>query len=122
MMLISCDLSAFERRDHSIKIYVPSTVEESKPAPELQRVYVDIVTRELCSMFGGCTNVNGVGNWMNENGDLVSESVIICGANCLEDELNNNLTAVIQLAKRVQVEMSQYCVSVEIDGSLIFVR
>lgn len=114
-------LAGFESLDHVVKIYVPSTVDAVCAAGDLAAVVTSDVTRELCAMFGGCTAVSGVGSWIDPDGKMISEAVTICASNCSLQALNDNLPAVVALAKSVCVRMSQYCVSLEVDGKLFFI-
>lgn len=114
-------LKGFASLDHVVKIYVPSTVDAVRAAGDLAAVVTSDVTRELCAMFGGCTAVAGVGSWIDPDGKMISEAVTICASNCTLEDLNNKLPEVIALAKSVCVLMSQYCVSLEVDGHLFFI-
>lgn len=107
---------------HSVEIFVPSTVAASRPAPLLHLRKVHQVSKLLCAWFGGCTSYRGRGSWVDASGRLISEAVTIVFANCTRADLDKNLNNVIEAARRLCVDMSQVCVSVRIDGRLIFVE
>lgn len=98
--------------DRKLSIYVPSTFGESSPADiSLVETTKNTVHTVLCTRFGGSTEVNASGKWVNEHGQIVSESISICYAAIDESVENEYLheTAIL-LADYVKSSMLQSCV------------
>ena len=104
-----------------IAIYVPSTF-WNKPIPQtLHDEYVEKAARIFSSLFGGATAQKASGFWKNCDGELVCENITIIYAFTDADGLENHKNDIIDFALRIGKELNQECVSVEIDGELLFI-
>ena len=56
-----------------VKIYVPGTIDENKPAPELQAAKTVETVKFMCGLFGGATVGTFTGYWINDTGDMIAE-------------------------------------------------
>lgn len=108
--------------DHAVKIYVPSTNAINQPAPELQAKFTDLVLTRFASMFGGATVAAAVGAWSDPVAGLVKERINIVYSNCTSEQLEDNITNVIELAQMIREEMQQTAITVEIDGKITFIE
>lgn len=101
----------------SVAIYVPSTVNatESVDSEEM----VKYVISELTRLFGGTTTTKGRGSWLSDEHGVIVEDVTIVRANMLALK-PEQAEQVVKIAKRVKSLMSQECVSMEYNGTLMF--
>lgn len=107
---------------HKVAIYVPSTVEGSKPAPaELVAKWVKASKVKLANLFGGFTAYNGHGGYFSTVHGLIEENVVIVQAHTDEEGLTK-VPEVRALALEIAKDMQQEAVSVEVDGVLSFVN
>ena len=104
---------------HSIKIYVPGTVNVNCAVDNTAAV--NGCLSFLSGLFGGATSQAARGAWVSESAGLVLEDVTICFSFCSLGGLLKNRSAVLQYAKTIRDDMKQESVSVEIDGRLYFV-
>ena len=75
------------------------------------------------TLFGGSTSIHVLGTWIGLNGQPVREPVNLVYSYCADEHLSGGAeNAVLQLAKRMGVEMGQEAVAVEVDGALYLVR
>ena len=73
-------------------------------------------------MVGGATSQNGVGSWYSDDlKKVVTENVTIVYSNCSDDQLKDNINAVEDIAKKLCKDMTQECISLEVNGVLYFV-
>ena len=104
-----------------IKVYIPSTVEVNKPAPAalLSEVRANVI-RTLAGLFGGVTLQDGVGAWVSDAGEVVTENVTIATSFCesLDDTARSSVRT---LAEYIKSTMGQEAVSVETREGLEFV-
>lgn len=103
-----------------VAIYVPSTLDVDKNIDN--SIYVNMVTSKLCKLFGGATSYNVMGSWYSDElKKVVTENVTIVYSNCTKGQLENNIFQVWDIANTLRLEMSQECISLEINGDLYFV-
>ena len=103
-----------------VAIYVPSTVNVNQTIDNSQ--YTSKVSIELSRLFGGATQTNAIGSWYSKDlNKLVTEEVTIVYSNCTKSDLDKHLLKVVDIASRLCNEMSQECISLEINGVLHFV-
>lgn len=101
-----------------IVVYVPSTVNVNQSIDN--SVYVRHVMEELSKLFGGATAYDANGAWLSDEKGLVIEQVTMVYS--FTDSLDNQkLEKVIELCEWIKEEMSQECVSLEVNGQLYFV-
>lgn len=102
-----------------ISIYVPSTLEVNKVVSN--KKYVEKVLIELSTLFGGATSQNASGSWYSNDLDcLVIEDITIVYS--FSDNLDNEkIDTVLGLCEWLKMEMSQECISLEINGKLYFI-
>lgn len=116
MELLKSKMALTER----VAIYVPSTLDVDKNIDN--SIYVNMVTRKLCKLFGGATSYNANGSWYSDElKKVVTENVTIIYSNCTKDQLEKNIFQVWDIANDLKNTMSQECISLEINGDLYFV-
>lgn len=99
-----------------IELIIPSTdnaIAYGAPALPAKLARVKRVAKAtLCRLYGGTTETTGYGSWLNENDQLVEESVTILTCYSLETKE----TELSELAEYVKTELSQDCVIYAIDN------
>lgn len=111
-------LARFSALNEDVKIYVPSTVSVSHEVDNSH--YVQHVEKELSQLFGGCTTYTANGNYVSNDGKLISEKVNIVQAFTTELR-NEDIEKAIQICEYLKNEMLQECVSLEVKGKLYFI-
>jgi hypothetical protein len=115
-------LAKYEVLGHSIRIYVPSTVEVVRGAIELQ---ADVVQRTMTIMgkcFGGSTAYNAQGAWISEQVGLVIEQVVIVESFATADAVSKHLPTILEYCLQLRKEMKQEAVAMEYDNRLYLVK
>jgi hypothetical protein len=105
--------------DHSIKLYIPSTIETNKPADNSKQV--DQAIKLLSSLFGGATSYEAIGAWTDQAGELVKEKITIVQSFATAEQVEENIMDVVKHAQNLKNEMSQEAISLEYDGKLSFI-
>lgn len=108
---------------HKVEIFVPSTINLSfngfvhtEPLHPVFRVQViSRITRTLSEMFGGATQYESIGAWLNDSDLLINEDVTVVYALYRTITLEQ-LTIVKHLANEVKNAFNQDCVLVTIDN------
>lgn len=115
------ELNGVNSLKNKVAIYVPSTIDVYKTVDSTP--FVNEVTKELCLLFGGATSQNAVGSWYsNELNKLVTENVTIVYSFISDSDFNEeNLKKVVSIAKKLCKDMSQECISVEVNNNLNFI-
>lgn len=107
---------------HRISIFVPSTFEGNKPAKRLQKKVSKHVAKKFSCMFGGCTQQAATGFWMSDTKGLIPEKQNIIFAACTKADREKHLADVLTIAKAICKYMKQEAVTVDNNGTLIFVE
>jgi hypothetical protein len=102
----------------SVKIYVPSTLNVDIAIDA--KKFIERVEYELSNMFGGCTSYETFGSYVSDSGKLVREAVTVVNSFSTKIE-NEQMEMVIQICEWLKMEMSQECVSLEVNGRLYFI-
>lgn len=103
-----------------VAIYVPSTVNVNQSIDNSQ--FVSKVAIELSKLFGGATQTQAVGSWFsNDLNKLVTENVTIVYSNCNKSDLDKHLLQVVNIASQLCSDMTQECISLELNGVLHFI-
>lgn len=112
-------LSQLTGLKESVILYVPSTINENEPINNAE--YVKQIETELSNLFGGATSYDAIGSWVNNEGELIREHVT--KVQSFTDSLGNvQIDKVIALGKQLRVDMSQYAISLEVNGVLYFIE
>lgn len=114
-------IADFFQLTHSVKIYVPGTIDGDKPTIVLQEEKTNAAIKLFSELFGGATSGDFVGAWKNTAGVIVTEPIKIVYSFCSEDQLAAGLPGVLNFALDLCRDMKQEAISVEIDGVLHFV-
>lgn len=101
-----------------VSLYIP-TRDKSGQAVD-NSVVLHNAKVQMASMFGGFSQSEITGGWVNENQQLIEERVFVVKSFC-EILSAENLSEVIKLAKLIKEELNQECVSVETHEGLMFV-
>lgn len=105
-----------------VTIYVPSTTEGNKPAKRLQKKVSKHVAKKFSCMFGGCTQQAATGYWMSETKGLIPEKQNLIFAACTTEDREKHLQDVLTIAKAIAKYMKQEAVTVDNNGTLLFVE
>lgn len=105
--------------DHSIKLYIPSTVETNKPADNSKQV--EEAMRLFARLFGGATSYEAVGAWTDQAGELVKEKIIVVQSFATAQQVDDHIMEVVKHAQNLKNEMSQEAISLEYDNKLSFI-
>lgn len=106
------DFSKYLSASHKIAIYVPGTCGEKVRD---NSDYVQVVKRNLCSLFGGCTTIHGEGSWVDESGNVIDEITTIVYAFTNGDTLRRNGEKLLDVCRMLRDDLEQTCVGFEID-------
>jgi hypothetical protein len=109
--------------DHSVKLYVPSTIDGDKPSPsdKIARA-IDNVVESFSSWFGGATTNIAAGGWYSaELRKVIYEEIRIVNSFCTIEALEEHYTEVLALAQALKHEFSQEAISIECDGKLYLI-
>ena len=102
-----------------VAIYVPSTINVDETCENKKQV--DRVLTKLSLLFGGATATDAIGGWVCQSGKLVTEKIVIVYSYCKEAELIEKIDAVLDICKRIKIEMAQEAVTLEINGQVAFI-
>ena len=105
---------------NKVSIYVPSTINVSEKIDSAAQVNNTCVF--LSGLFGGCTSVNTSGCWIDSKNKLVKEEITIVYSFCDNIQFLRNRKKVIAYCKKLCDEMSQECISLEINNKLYFIN
>lgn len=105
-----------------ITIYVPSTKDGNKPAKRLQKRVSKHVAKKFSCMFGGYTQQTANGFWMSDEKGLIEEKQNLIYSACTAEDRERHLQDVLTIAKAICRYMKQEAVTVDNNGTLIFVE
>lgn len=112
-------LSTYFSLGHKVTLSVPSE-SNGNPLPQAKHAaIVRHVRTELARICGGGTVTQGLGDWVNGAGILISEPVTLCSSHC--GDLNPIIEDILDLATWVKTEAKQESVSLEIDETRYFI-
>ena len=104
-----------------VTLYIPSTLEGSKPAPEkLIEAQVEKIARALTEAFGGATVQNAEGYYLSVSGELIAERVKTIKA-YTDASLEIVATVAHELAQTIKRDMMQESVAFETNAGLTLV-
>lgn len=101
-----------------VSIYLP-TRDKSGEAVD-NSVALNNAKVQMASMFGGFSQSEIIGGWVNESQQLIEERVFVVKSFC-EILTAENLSKVIELANLIKEELNQECVSIETHEGLMFI-
>ena len=101
-----------------VSIYLP-TRDKSGQAVD-NSVALNNAKVQMASMFGGFSQSEITGGWVNESQQLIEERVFVVKSFC-EILTAENLSKVIELANLIKEELNQECVSIETHEGLMFI-
>lgn len=105
-----------------VTIYVPSTTDGNRPAKRLQKKVSKHVAKKFSCMFGGCTQQTANGFWMSDTKGLIAEKQNLIFAACTPQDREKHLADVLTIAKAICKYMKQEAVTVDNNGTLLFVE
>lgn len=113
------ELKKIARLNCSVTITVPGTINVSKISDNTQ--YVDRTIGKLSTIFGGASATKVKGGWMSDTEGLVLEHNVDVTASCDEESLYNNVPQVLKICRELRDELSQECISLQINGERMFI-
>jgi len=105
-----------------VTIYVPSTTDGNKPAKRLQKKVSKHVAKKFSCMFGGCTQQAASGFWVSDSKGLIEEKQNLIFAACTPQDREKHLQDVLTIAKAIAKYMKQEAVTVDNNGTLLFIE
>lgn len=106
--------------NRQVAIYVPSTINGNEPAGQLFERFAQEAKRLFANLFGGFTAYPAIGGWVNDQGNMIEENVMVIQAYCNELDASA-LYSLRRFAELMAADMGQECVSLAVDGNLEFV-
>lgn len=95
-----------------VAIYIPSTANVDQVMDT--SAHVTACQTFLASLFGGCTALPAKGSWVRQdNGQLVTEDITICKANCTRQAYTEHLEKVYNYSLQLCKDLRQEAVSLE---------
>ncbi|MGL5689739.1 MAG: hypothetical protein ACRDD8_02870 [Bacteroidales bacterium] len=108
-----------KKLQNELSVYVPSNIQvvENKV---MQNHFVKEFQRMFCQMFEGCTATKAQGCWLGEDGEIVTEDIVIVSVN-FNDELYkmSKMDPIYKLIVEMKTVMMQEAVSYKKNGELI---
>lgn len=93
---------------HKVEIYIPSYTKDGEPLGENIRDWATgIVSEGFCKAFGGCTQTEGRGSYINQAGKLAVEPVTIVCAYATEKAFAESGEHVDSLASYIGAILTQ---------------
>lgn len=105
--------------DHNIRVYIPSTINVSEKIDNQK--YVDSGLSKLSEYFGGSTSYEAIGAWQSKEKGLVKEKITIVESYGTKEQIEENITGVIEFCEELKKELSQEAISLEYDNKLYFI-
>jgi hypothetical protein len=105
--LINC-YSNIHLLDHHITVYAPYS--ESPTA-------IARIQSQMCELFGGVTSMFVIGGWLDQQGNLINEDILMIKSFATATTFANCLATVLAIAHEMGVNLNQEAVSVEIGNS-----
>jgi hypothetical protein len=81
--------------------------------------------KSIASIAGGFTAMHATGGWIDDNGTLIVEPVVVFDADIADDasySSDHGIGAIRSLASRICKERRQECVYLRIDGKVELVK
>lgn len=114
-------LSHFYSLEHSIRLYVPGTVNVNADAAGMQEAMTIRVLDNFAEWFGGATSYRAQGAWKSAAAGLVIENVTVVESYASEQAKEGNLQNVLTLCEEIKETMKQEAIALEIDNRLYLI-
>ncbi|MHB0937120.1 MAG: hypothetical protein ACYC6A_12095 [Armatimonadota bacterium] len=114
-------LSSYFSLEHSLRLYVPGTVNVNEDAASQQETMVLRVLDNFSEWFGGATSYKAEGAWKSPAAGLVIEKVTIVESYASTEAVEANLGNVLNLCEEIKAEMKQEAVALEYDNRLFLI-
>jgi hypothetical protein len=98
-------------KTNKVAIYVP----EGNPVMYLSALDT------LCRMFGGATEIDARGNWLNDNNILIEDNIKICYSYCTTKELAENMQKLYGFCETLKSVLKQECILLVINNEARFI-
>lgn len=105
--------------NEKISIYIPSTINVNQKIDTQKNVTE--VSKKLATLFGGSTAMKTNGNYISNDGILVTEEITIVYAFCSSEDLSKNEDAILTICNNLKNELKQECIALEISNKLFFI-
>jgi hypothetical protein len=89
--------------------------------PAAYKAAITQTTKTLAKRFGGTSNFLVEGTWVNEDGELIKEKVVIISVWYAQKSFLLATAFIIDLAVRLREECKQDCMAIEVEGEMILV-
>lgn len=104
--------------DNKLVVYVPSISEQEVQQFRFEQWRIGTIEL-LTSLFGGATSLIADGYWKN-NKLVVSEQITLVYSN-FPDSAEDKIKQVISFVRQMAYGLKQECISLEINGTLLFI-
>ena len=98
-------------KDTNAAVYIPMEYHKA----------IHRTTEILAKKFGGTTNINAQGTWMDAEGNLVKEGVTIIRAWYAKAQYLLATAFIIDLAVKLREECKQDCIAIEVEGEMLLI-
>lgn len=98
-------------RDY-VKIIVPSTNKDKTISNIEFNDRIQNISRYLSSLFGGTTVTNGIGHWLDNDNNLISEDVAIVQS--WSNDIRSKQQNIIDKCQTLLHEFDQYSIALEL--------
>lgn len=116
-------LQGLQGLSNEVEIIVCTKDKNNEPIPtEVIARYVDSVETFFSEAFGGATTIQGVGSWVDDEGQTFREPNFIIQASVSDKLFNDrNLKEVLVTVGFIRDSLNQDCVSLKINGTRYFI-
>ncbi|MFN5854908.1 MAG: hypothetical protein ACK456_03255 [Pseudanabaenaceae cyanobacterium] len=94
--------------DHFITVYAPYS-----ESPEA----IANVQAQMCQLFGGVTSMFVIGGWLDQQGNLLNEDILMIKSFLTAQTFAECLPLILSIAQEMGVILNQEAVSVEVGNS-----
>ena len=100
-----------DTKDTNAAIYIPA----------VYTVVIAETTKTLAEKFGGASNLLVEKTWIDEDGELIKEKVVILRSWFAQRKFLLSTAFIIDLAVKVREKCEQVSISVEVEGEMLLI-
>lgn len=113
--------SHMEHNPLELTLYVPSTQGESTLIGKRERMErIQDAEEKMSNLFGGYTEVDATGGWVNDDNKLVQEPEGKVTAYTTQQKLKSGRKGFEDYVKKIKKDYGQSAISIEYEGDLFF--
>lgn len=104
-----------------VAITIPGTNHGKPISQDLQDAKITVALRYFSLWFGGATAIKGQGGWLDSQGQLITENVVVVYSYCDDHSLAKHRKEVQDYARLLAQSLGQDCVAVEWPEGMDFI-